>query len=62
MKTPQEFLKGMTNQELKKEYVSLRQADGNKGCFGRKDLIWLEMLEREIDRRGMKIITKIEVE
>lgn len=56
-------IKDMKKKELVDEYVSLcEQIDGEEGCFGVKDLICREQLEREINKRGYKIRTRVEVE
>jgi len=45
-------LKKLTKRQLEAEYNAYKQLIDEIECFGKKDLVWLYRLEREIDRRG----------
>ena len=53
-------LKDMTKKELKDEYISICQMIDNSS-FGVRDLLWRNTLEKEIEKRGMEIYTKVVV-
>lgn len=47
----------MSNDELAESYASIYSQIEVVDCFGMSDLVWRELLEREIDRRGGTITT-----
>jgi len=51
----------MTNKQLANEYEAMIEQIENIGCFGVKDVIYAEQIEKEINKRGFEIqrITKI---
>ena len=48
-------IKKYTNKKLFDEYVATKQQIDDIGCYGTKDVMYLAMLEDEIDRRELKI-------
>jgi len=54
-------IKKMKKKELIDEYKSICQMIDDICCFGVKDVMYRELLEREIERRGLKIYNRIEV-
>ena len=50
----QDELKKMTKKQLVDEYNAQKQ-QVEELSFGTRDLIYLEMIEREIDRRGLHL-------
>jgi hypothetical protein len=54
-------LKEMTNEELQQEFISYDETINKVGCYGTKDLMWLNAIEAEIDRRGGEIVTSSDV-
>lgn len=53
-KTMQDKLKRMAKKQLVEEYNAQKQ-QVEELSFGTRDLIYLEMIEREIDRRGLHL-------
>tara|TARA_Y100000310_G_scaffold341019_1_gene438802 strand:+ start:6886 stop:7077 length:192 start_codon:yes stop_codon:yes gene_type:complete len=47
----------LTNKELEEEYIAVCETIDVVGCFGTKDLMWRDTLEREIDKRGGEVHT-----
>jgi hypothetical protein len=54
-------LSEMSNKQLEKEFISASELINDIGCFGVKDVIYLEQLQREIARRGGEIHTSHKV-
>lgn len=48
-------LSEMTKRELKEEYIAVWETVYKIGCYGTKDLRWLDAVEKEIHKRGMEI-------
>jgi hypothetical protein len=51
----------MTNEQLAEEFVSYDEMINKIGCYGTKDLMWLNAIEQEIGKRGGEIITESKV-
>jgi hypothetical protein len=51
----------MTNEQLAEEFVSYDEMVNKIGCYGTKDLMWLNAIEQEIGKRGGEIITESKV-
>lgn len=51
----------MTKKQLKHEYISICETIDVFHCFGIKDLMWRDQLEREIYNRGMEVRTRVDV-
>lgn len=51
----------MSNKQLKEEYVSICETIDVIDCLGTNDLRWRDALEKEIAKRGMRIIPRVEV-
>ena len=47
----------MSNKELRDEFVSIDQLINSVGCYGISDLMWLNAIEKEIEKRGGEIET-----
>lgn len=52
--TWKEFVEGLTDDELILELKTSEDSIYRVNCFGTKDLIYLEWLYREIERRGLQ--------
>lgn len=50
-------VENMTNKQLLAELIAESETINND-CFGTSDLINLRLIEREIERRGLKVVTK----
>jgi len=50
-----EWLKSLSDEELKRRYVSLWESIFVVECFGSRDVIELEMLAQELERRGYEV-------
>jgi len=53
-------IKKLTKKELEREYESINEVI-ELGCFGTRDLIYRDLLEREIDKRGFEILKSVKV-
>ena len=51
----------MNDKQLKEEYIAICETIDVLDCFGINDLLWRNALEKEIAKRGMKIIPRVEV-
>jgi len=47
----------MSNKKLKEEYTAVDETINVVKCFGTKDLMWRDALEKEILKRGGEITT-----
>ena len=45
----------MSNKQLKEEYTAAYDAVYGICGYGTSEVLWLENLERELDKRGLKI-------
>ncbi len=54
--TIKQHFKALTINELKAEHKNYYASVYIDDCFGTKDLIWLQLIERELDRRGYEVI------
>lgn len=54
-------LKEMSNEELQDEFIAYDETINKVGCYGTKDLMWLNAIEREIARRGGEVCTSSSV-
>ncbi len=48
-------LSEMTNKELEEEYIAYDETVYKVGCYGTKDVMWLNAIEKEIERRGGEV-------
>lgn len=48
-------LEEMTDEELKRQFISLYESIYVSECFGSRDVLELEMIARELERRGYEI-------
>jgi hypothetical protein len=48
-------LKEMTDEQLKNEYISYWETINVVECYGTRDLMWIDSVERELRRRGFEI-------
>ena len=53
--------KDWTKKKLVQEYIGTDQSVHEVACYGCSDLRYLDGLEKEINRRGYKISTRIEI-
>ena len=51
----------MSNKEIKESYIDVCESIDVIDCFGTSDLRWRDALEKEIFKRGMKVIQRVEV-
>ena len=54
-------LSEMTNKQLEEEYISYDEIINKVGCYGTKDLMWLNAIEKEIQKRGGEIWADLSV-
>lgn len=55
MKTIEEWLRKLSDKELKEHFISLWESIYLVECFSSRDLIELELTARELERRGYEI-------
>ena len=58
----QKMISKMTRRELAKEYESVTSMIDVSQCYGVRDLMWRDALEKEIDKRGGRIYTIHKIE
>jgi len=46
----------MTDKELKSEYLAYWETIHRVGCYGTRDMVWLDSLGRELVERGYEIL------
>jgi len=51
----------MSDEELIQDYKDTWRMINVSDCYGTKDILWANLLENEIIKRGMRIMTEVNV-